>query len=56
MRSKTLPRFTSPDGKHTVETSNPAEGVQLRAAGYAESKARTATGKQADKAAEAPTK
>lgn len=43
-----MPRFTSPDGKHTVETSNPAEGVQLRAAGYAESKARTAEGKAAD--------
>lgn len=53
-----MPRFTKEsDGRQVVvETSVPREAAQLRAEGFAEQKARTATVKEADAAkAEAPT-
>lgn len=45
-----MPRFVSKDGKHSIETSHPAERVELLAQGYREQKARTAAVKQADQA------
>lgn len=43
-----MPRFTSKDGQHTVETAVPTEAAELRAQGYVEAKARTAEVKAAD--------
>lgn len=43
-----MPRFVSKDGTHAIETSHPAERVQLLAQGYREQKARTTAVKQAD--------
>lgn len=43
-----MPRFTSPDGETTIETAIPREAAQLRAAGFKETKARTADVKAAD--------
>jgi len=54
-----MPRFTSPDGNHTVETAVATEAAELRRDGYSEQKARTAEVKEADAAkadAPAPTK
>lgn len=45
-----MPRYVHPETNHAVETSHPAEGVQLRAAGYREQKARTTAVRQADQA------
>ena len=45
-----MPRYVHPKTGHAIETSHPAEGVQLRAQGYREQKARTAAVKQADQA------
>lgn len=45
-----MPRFTSKDGQHTVETAVATEGAELRAQGYVEQKARTAEVKEADAA------
>ena len=51
-----MPRFTSPDGQHTVETAVATEAAELRRDGYSEQKARTADVKEADAAkADAPT-
>ena len=43
-----MPRYEHPETKHVVETSNAREGVQLKAQGYRESKARTTGVKQVD--------
>ena len=43
-----MPRFVSKDGAHAIETSHPAERVQLLAQGYREQKAKTAAVRQAD--------
>lgn len=43
-----MPRFTSKDGKTTVETAVPREAAELRAQGFTEAKAKTAAVKQAD--------
>jgi len=49
------PRYEHPKTKHAVETSNATEGVQLKAAGYREAKARTTAVREADaKKADAP--
>ena len=45
-----MPRFTSPDGNHTVETAVATEAAELRRDGYSEQKARTAEVKEADAA------
>lgn len=45
-----MPRFVSKDGKHAIETSHPAERVELLAQGYREQKARTQAVKAADEA------
>lgn len=49
-----MPRYTSKDGKQTIETSSAREGVNLRAQGFTESKARTAQVRQTDAADEKP--
>lgn len=51
-----MPRYVHPKTEHVVETSNATEGVQLKAQGYREQKARTAAVREADKAAEKSTK
>ena len=51
-----MPRYVHKDTGHAVETSNPTEGVQLKAQGYREQAARTKAVREADKAAEAPAK
>ena len=43
-----MPRYEHPATRHVVETSNAREGVQLKAQGYRESRARTVEVKQAD--------
>ncbi|SDK79124.1 hypothetical protein [Arthrobacter sp. ok362] len=43
-----MPRFTSKDGTHTVETAIPTEAAELRRDGYVEQKARTTAVKEAD--------
>lgn len=45
-----MPRFTSKDGKLTVETAIPAEAARLRAEGFREQKAKTAEVREADAA------
>lgn len=43
-----MPRFTSKDGKVSIETSNAREIVNLRRDGFKESVARTAEVRKAD--------
>lgn len=45
-----MPRFTSKDGTHTVETAVATEAAELRRDGYTEQKARTAPVREADAA------
>lgn len=46
-----MPRFTSRDGKLTIETAVPREAAELRAQGFKETKARTKDVKAAEAAA-----
>ena len=43
-----MPRYTSPDGQHTIETAIPREANQLRAEGWTEHAARTKAVREAD--------
>jgi hypothetical protein len=43
-----MPRFTSPDGQHAVETAVATEAAELRRDGYSEQKAKTVEVKAAD--------
>lgn len=47
-----MPRYENPTTGHAIETSNAREGVQLKASGYREQKARTAAVREADKQAD----
>ena len=49
-----MPRFTSKDGKTTVETAVPREAAELRAQGFTEQKAKTAAVRDADAEAAQP--
>lgn len=51
-----MPRFTSKDGNHTVETAVPTEAAELRRDGYTEQKVRTSDVKAADAAKTETTK
>jgi len=43
-----MARFVSKDGKHSIETSNPRERVELLAQGYREQKPKPAPVRQVD--------
>lgn len=45
-----MPRYTHPKTKHSIETSVPREGQELKSHGYRETKARTEAVKAADDA------
>ena len=45
-----MPRYENPTTGHAIETSNAREGVQLKASGYREVKARKAATRAADEA------
>lgn len=45
-----MPRFTSKDGKHAVETAVATEAAELRRDGYKEERAKTAPVREADAA------